>query len=154
YTEIHKEGNIEIWFSPESNCDLLIEREIKNANFLINFATFTFTSKNIAEKLIEKLKNRVEVKGIIENYNIAPYSVFYILLSYGCDIKKSCTSGFIHDKFFIFDKKKVITGSFNPTKSAKENVEIICFINDKRIAEIFYREWKSLYLFKSIKEDI
>ncbi|MCX7917579.1 MAG: phospholipase D-like domain-containing protein, partial [bacterium] len=64
------------------------------------------------------------------------------------------TSGFIHDKFFIFDKKKVITGSFNPTKSAKENVEIICFINDKRIAEIFYREWKILYLFKSIKEDI
>ena len=61
-------------------------------------------------------------------------------------------SGFLHDRFFIFDRKRVITGSFNLTKSAKNNIELILFINDKKIAEEFYKEWKSLYLFKSIVE--
>jgi phosphatidylserine/phosphatidylglycerophosphate/cardiolipin synthase-like enzyme len=154
YTEIFKNRNIEIRFSPENDCEELIESEIKNSNFLINFATFSFTNRNIAEKIIEKRKEGVMVKGIIENFNIYPYSVFYLLLSYRCDVRKSCISGLLHDKFFIIDREKVITGSFNPTKSAKENVELVCLIKDKNLAEKFYNEWRYLYLFKSIEEDI
>ena len=150
---ISKDKKIEIWFSPENNCDELIEREIEKSIKSINFATYTFTNRQLAEELIKKSKEgKVEINGIIESYNIQPYSVFYLLLSYGCNVRKSNMSGFLHDKFFIFDKEKIITGSFNPTKRAKGNVELILFINDKRVAESFYREWKSLYLFKSIVE--
>ncbi|MGC9031682.1 MAG: phospholipase D-like domain-containing protein [Minisyncoccia bacterium] len=154
YTEKFKDRNIEIWFSPENDCEGLIEREIENSKKSINFATFSFTNRNIAEKIIEKRNKGLSVKGIIEDYNIFPYSVFYLLLSYNCDVRKSCMSGFLHDKFFIIDREKVITGSFNPTKKAKENVEIVCLINNESIAEKFYREWRFLYLFKSIEEDI
>ncbi|HOK55798.1 MAG TPA: phospholipase D-like domain-containing protein [bacterium] len=154
YTENFKDRNIEIWFSPENDCEGIIEREIKNSTNSINFATFSFTDTNIAEKIIEKRNEGILVKGIIESYNIFPHSVFYLLLSYGCDVRKSCISGFLHDKFFIIDREKVITGSFNPTKSAKENVELLCLINDRNTAEEFYREWRYLYLFKSTKEDI
>lgn len=154
YTEKFKNRNIEIYFSPENDCERVIEREIENSKFSINFAAFSFTNKNIAEKIIEKRKKGLEIKGIIESYNILPYSVFYLLLSYNCNVRKSCMYGFLHDKFFIFDREKVITGSFNPTKSAKENVELLCIIKDKNISDIFYKEWKSLYLFKAIEEDI
>ncbi|MCM8767069.1 MAG: phospholipase D-like domain-containing protein [Candidatus Omnitrophica bacterium] len=153
YTETYIDKKVEIWFSPENDCEKLIEREIGNAKKSINFATFTFTNKEIAEKIIEKQKNNIEIQGIIESYNIFPHSVFYLLLSYNCKVRKSCTAGFLHDKFFIIDREKVITGSFNPTKSAKENVELVCLIKDRKIAEIFYREWWKLYLFKSIKEN-
>ncbi|MCM8785601.1 MAG: phospholipase D-like domain-containing protein [Candidatus Omnitrophica bacterium] len=154
YTETFLDNKLEIWFSPENECEKLIEREIKGSKKSINFATFVFSDKKIAEKIIEKQKNGIEIRGIIESYNIFPYSVFYLLLSYNCKVRKSCISGFLHDKFFIIDREKVITGSFNPTKSAKENVEISCLIKDKNIADIFYKEWQNLYLFKSIKEDI
>jgi len=153
YKFVSEDKKIEIWFSPENNCCELVEREIEKAQKSINFATYVFTDRELAEKLIKKInENKVDVRGIIENNNIQPYSVFYLLLSYGCNIRKSNMSGVLHDKFFIFDKEKIITGSFNPTKSAKENVELILFINDKKVAESFYREWKNLYLFKSIVE--
>jgi Phosphatidylserine/phosphatidylglycerophosphate/cardiolipin synthases and related enzymes len=61
-------------------------------------------------------------------------------------------SGFLHDKFFIFDRERIITGSFNPTKSAKNNIELALFIKDKKVAEKFYSEWKKIYIFKSIVE--
>jgi len=152
FTDRFDSGNIEIWFSPENKCNELIEREIKKAKKSINFATYTFTDRELAEKLIRKTYEKVDVSGIIESYNIQPYSVFYLLLSYGCNVRKSNASGFLHDKFFIFDRERVITGSFNPTKSAKNNIELALFINDKKVAEEFYREWKGLYLFKSIVE--
>lgn len=154
YTEKFNSGNIEIWFSPENDCERLIKEEIEKSKSSINFASYTFTNREIAEKLILKKNEKVEVSGIIESYNIKPYSVFYLLLSYGCNVRKSNFSGLLHDKFFIFDRERVITGSFNPTKQAKENVEILCFIKDKNVAEKFYKEWQSLYLFKSIVEKL
>jgi phosphatidylserine/phosphatidylglycerophosphate/cardiolipin synthase-like enzyme len=147
-----EDKNIEIWFSPENNCEELIRREIKNTKESIIFATYIFTNRELADELIKKTYEKVNVSGIMESYNIKPYSVFYLLLSYGCNVRKSCMSGFLHDKFFIFDKKRIITGSFNPTKSAKNNIELTLFINDEKIAEEFYNEWKRLYIFKSIVE--
>ncbi|MGC8976313.1 MAG: phospholipase D-like domain-containing protein [Candidatus Ratteibacteria bacterium] len=152
YAEKFNSENIKIFFSPENDCELFIKNEIERANSSINFASYTFTNREIAEKLISKRNEGVEVKGIIETYNIKPYSVFYLLLSYNCNVRKSNISGFLHDKFFIFDKERIITGSFNPTKKAKENIEILLFIKDKKIAEKFYNEWRSLYLFKSLSD--
>ena len=145
--------NIEIWFSPEDNCEELIKREIARTKESINFATYAFTNREIAEELVKKRnENKIDVSGIIESYNIQPYSVFYLLLSYGCNARKSNMPGFLHDKFFIFDRERIITGSFNPTKSAKNNIELALFIKDKKVAEKFYSEWKKLYIFKSIVE--
>jgi len=152
YTEIFKDRNIEIWFSPENKCEELIIKELKNARNSIYFASYIFSNEKIAEEIVERKNRGIKVYGIIESFNIT-HSVFNYLLSFGCNIKKSCMAGFLHDKFFIIDRKKVITGSFNPTKQAKENVELVCVINDEKIAEIFYKEWKGLYLFKSTKND-
>lgn len=150
YTEILKEGNIEIWFSPENNCEGKIKKEIKSAKKSINFSTYLFSNRNIAEELIMKRKDGVEIYGIIERQNLY-YSVFYLLESYGCILRKSNMAGLIHDKFFIIDKETVLTGSFNPSSSASKNVELLFIIRDKKIAEKFYKEWKNLWLFKSIK---
>lgn len=144
-------GKIKIWFSPENDCEGVIKDMIENSKKSIYFASYTFTNKEIARKLIEK-REKLEISGIIESDNIVPYSVFYLLLSYGINVKKSNFSGLLHDKFFIFDREKVITGSFNPTEKAKGNFEILLLIEDKNIAEKFYREWRHIYIFKSITE--
>lgn len=144
-------GKVRFWFSPENDCEGVIKDMIENSKKSIYFASYTFTDKEIARKLIEKRK-KLEISGIIESNNIVPYSVFYLLLSYGINVKKSNFSGLLHDKFFIFDREKVITGSFNPTEKAKGNFEILLLIEDKDIAEKFYKEWKQIYIFKSITE--
>lgn len=153
YTEIFKEGNIEIWFSPENDCERLIKKEIRNAKNLINFSTYLFSNRSIANELIIKKKTGVEIYGIIEKQNLY-HSVFYLLESYGCILKKSNMAGLVHDKFFLIDREKVLTGSFNPSLSAYYNVELLCLIKDKKVSEKFYNEWKKLWLFKSIKSEI
>lgn len=150
YTERFKNRNIEILFSPENNCEELILREIKKSKSSINFATYTFSNEKIANCLVEKRGEGIKIAGIIESFNFN-HSVFPYLITFGCDVKKSCMAGLLHDKFFIIDKKKVITGSFNPTKQAKENFEVVCLIENEKVAEIFYKEWEKLYFFKSIK---
>ncbi|MCM8804887.1 MAG: phospholipase D-like domain-containing protein, partial [Candidatus Omnitrophica bacterium] len=54
YTEKFISGNIEIWFSPENDCEELIKKEIDKTESSINFANYTFTNREIAEKMILK----------------------------------------------------------------------------------------------------
>jgi phosphatidylserine/phosphatidylglycerophosphate/cardiolipin synthase-like enzyme len=57
---------IECYFAPEDGVEDQIVDELKNANNSVYFATFTFTSKPIAETLIDLHNQGVKVKGIYE----------------------------------------------------------------------------------------
>ncbi|MFH1399442.1 MAG: phospholipase D-like domain-containing protein [Candidatus Woesearchaeota archaeon] len=51
----------------------------------------------------------------------------------------------MHHKFFIIDNGTVITGSFNPSKSADQsNDENIIIIEDPNLVERFRQEFQSL----------
>ena len=51
-------------------------------------------------------------------------------------------SGIAHNKVMIIDKKKVITGSFNFTKSADtRNAENVLLIDDANIAAQYFLNW-------------
>lgn len=152
YTNFYDSEEIKIRFSPENDCFEFLTEEIGNSKSSIYFATYEFTDKKLAEKLIEKRRENIIVRGIIENNNIVPNSVYFLLLSYGCDIKKSCSSGLLHNKFFIIDMQKIITGSYNPSLSAKKNNEIMILIKNKDIAEKFYKEWRKLFYFNSLRD--
>jgi len=148
--KFYQEKKFEVYFSPENDCEEKIKEIISSANSDIYFAQFDFTSENIAEEIIEKKKMGINVYGIIEKTKVSPYSVFYFLKDFNCEMKKSNTAGLLHDKFFIIDKKIAIIGSYNPTKSAKENTECLIIIKDENISEKLLKEWKKLWRWYSI----
>lgn len=148
--EIYEDGVYHIYFSPETNCESIIIQNISKARKSIHFLHYQFTSEEIAKAIIRKKLSGVDVYGIVEPVSIEPYSVFYPLLDYGCRLKKSNRAGFLHDKLFIIDEEVVITGSYNPTASAKRNTECLLIINDKEISQKLLKEWKKLWLFYSL----
>lgn len=148
--EIFKKEKIEIYFSPENNVEKKIIEEIKKAKSYIYFACFFLTSENIARALIKQKIKGIEEKGIFENYNTSTNSLFYILSDSGIDVRKSNIAGFLHDKFFVIDGKTVITGSYNPTVSAKKNYETIIILRKERIAELYKKEWVKFWRWKCL----
>jgi len=147
---IFKKEEIEIYFSPENNVEKKIIEEIKKAKSYIYFACFFLTSENIAKALIKQKIKGIEEKGIFENYNISRNSSFYILNDFGINVRKSNMAGFLHDKLFVIDGKTVITGSYNPTVSAKKNHETVIILREEKIAEIYKKNWKNLWRWKCL----
>ncbi|MFP4189961.1 MAG: phospholipase D-like domain-containing protein [Candidatus Woesearchaeota archaeon] len=138
---------IENHFCPEDRCEAQILRHIEQADDSIHFMTFSFTSKAIAEDIIEKMEE-VRVKGIFENWGAgSEWSQYQTLnrLDTGNFIRKNI-KGKMHHKVFIIDEKTIITGSYNPSKNANtNNDENIVIIHDKEISKEFLEEFNLVW---------
>ncbi|MCX8082828.1 MAG: phospholipase D-like domain-containing protein [bacterium] len=150
FEEVYEDSIYRIYFSPDTDCESIIVNELSKARDTIHFAHYRFTSEKIARAIILKKFTGVKVYGIMDASGIEPYSFFYPLSYYGCKLKKSNLAGLLHDKLFIIDGETVITGSYNPTTSAKKNTECLIIIKDKKTAEKLLTEWKKLWLFYSL----
>ena len=81
--------------------------------------TFSFTHTGIANEIVMKLHEGVEVKGVFEKRGAGTeYSRFKLLEFQGGEVRKDTNGGTMHHKVFIIDEKIVVTGSFNPSKNA------------------------------------
>ena len=135
----------EFYFCPEDSCADKVINEINKANKSIYFATFSFTHKRIADALVEKSKEGVDIKGLFDKRQISNYSKFDYLSEY-FETKIKDSKYDMHHKFFVIDNETVITGSFNPTNNGDENNdENIAIIKDKTIAEKYVNHFFELW---------
>ncbi|MBN2454432.1 hypothetical protein JXB11_02705 [Candidatus Woesearchaeota archaeon] len=135
------------YFCHEEGCAEIIAEELSGAEEEVVFASYTLTHPLIATELILSHHNGVEVRGIIEKNNInSRYSQYQRLLEQGVNVKHDSNSALMHHKFFVIDKKTVITGSFNPTKSADSvNDDNLIVIRDSRIAVKYANEFDRMW---------
>lgn len=141
------EAQAKAYFSLHDNPEEAIVRELEKAKESIHFALFTFTSSKIADVLIHKFAENVEVKGILEKDQDSSFSQYHPLKKLKMPVEQDGNFYFMHHKFFIIDKKIVITGSFNPTWRANyQNRENLLVIQSPHLAaqyeEEFYGLWK------------
>ncbi len=74
------------------------------------------------------------------------YNQYKNLIANNIKIKKDTNPAIMHHKVFIIDNRTLITGSYNPTKSANtKNDENILIIHDERIAKKYLEEFEKLY---------
>ena len=108
--------------------------------------TFSFTHEGIANILLLKNVDGVEVKGVMEVKQISEYSQFNRLLQNGIDVHRDGNKYNLHHKVFIIDEKIVVTGSFNPsTNGDQRNDENVIIIEDEGIAKQFVDEFWKVY---------
>ncbi len=138
---------IENYFCPEDNCGEKIEEVLGEAEESIYFMLFSFTHTGIANEIVRRIFNDVDVKGIFEKRGAgSEYSRYKLLKYQGAELRKDSNGGAMHHKVFIVDNKTVITGSFNPSKNADtRNDENILIIYDKDIAEKYLEEFKNVW---------
>ena len=136
---------IKVYFSPHGGCTEAVVDSIKQAKKSVLVEAYSFTSKPIAEALVEAEKRGVDVEVILDkSQETAKGSDAELIAENGIPTFIDAAYRIAHDKVMILDGKKVITGSFNFTKSAEDyNAENMLVIsNNPKLALSYTEVWK------------
>lgn len=140
----------------ESNSSTPISKallvEINKAKHSIDFAIYGLRNQTeILNALIKAKKRGVRIRGIVDKdtKNNNYYSSTNLLYNYfdiHDDYKKSA-SYIMHNKFFIFDKQRIFTGSTNISDSGTGgyNANVSTVIEQSSIAKAYTNEFNQMY---------
>lgn len=139
--------------SPNKKCSnelcKAILREINNAQKTIDIAIYGFGEQEEIIYALKRAKERsVEIKVVTdESKNTQTiYPNTYILRKEFLSSKDGFES-LMHNKFFIFDDKKVLTGSANisSTDSGGYSANIMTLINSPKLASYYKEEFNQMF---------
>ncbi len=139
-------------------CKALLN-EINSAQNSIDFAIYGYTKTPAIQNALEQAQNRgVKIRFIYDsdeaNKNIYPDTIY--LTKIFTNNNHDLSSKIMHNKFYIFDKKIVYTGSANisNTDLSGFNSNTVIIINSEKIASIYEQEFEQMYKGKFHKEKI
>ena len=137
--------DIRVYFSPHGGCTEAVVRAVKEARKTVLVEAYSFTSEPIAVALIDAEKRGVDVEVILDkSQEQARGSDADLISESGIPTFIDSAYRIAHDKVMIIDGSKVITGSFNFTKSAEDyNAENMLVVsNDPPLADQYAASWK------------
>ena len=140
--------SIEVAFSPHRGGTEAIVKLITEAKQTIRVAAYSFTSKDIAQALIEAHKRGVDVEAVLDKSNAtAKYTSATFLANEGMPTRIDYQYAIMHNKFMVVDGVTVETGSFNYTKAAEEhNAEnVLVLRNAPEVAKQYLARWQELW---------
>ena len=135
------------YFSPGNACENAIIQSIQNAKESIKICVFTISDNDITAAIISAEKRGVSVKVITDNDK---------LNDRGSDVRRISDAGIVvkidqkdshmHHKFCLIDKKILLTGSYNWTRSAAErNQENLLVTEEPEMVKSYLREFEKLW---------
>ena len=135
------------YFSPDTGAASVLIGFIDNCSSTIDVAIYAITHDDIAEALCRAHRRGVEVRVLVDKLQArSKYSDDEKLLLEGISLKEDATSGAMHNKFIIGDRRAIVTGSFNWTKNADErNAENFVIIRLQYVIKEFRREFNRLW---------
>lgn len=132
-----------VCFTPQENCTQKIVATINNAVSNIWVQAYSFTSRPIADALLDATQRGVQVKIIIDKVNLKPGSTPRFLARHQIPVWVDKKPAIAHNKVMIIDQTKVITGSFNFTRAAQfSNAENVLIIDDATLAKKYLQNWQ------------
>jgi len=147
-TCVHAQTNniyIRVYFSPHGGCTEAVVRAVHEAKKQVLVEAYSFTSEPIAVALIDAEKRGVDVEVILDKSQEQARGTEADLISQsGIPTYIDSAYRIAHDKVMIIDGTRVITGSFNFTKSAEDfNAEnLIVISNDPPLADQYTASWR------------
>lgn len=142
------EGNVETYFSPDDQPLERILELLGEAEEEILFFAYAFTSDPLAEAMIRKTEQGLDIQGVLDS------SQSYTGLGgewerfkrSGLDVRLDGNPMKMHHKCILIDRKIVISGSYNFTKSAENfNDENVLIFHDPGLARDFIQEFNRVY---------
>jgi phosphatidylserine/phosphatidylglycerophosphate/cardiolipin synthase-like enzyme len=129
----------------------LIQR-INSAQSTIHIAAFEFNLTPVAEALIAAHQRGVEVLWITDDENGLEvdeeegHGQFAMLKKAGIEVRDDGRGALMHNKFWIFDRKTVWTGSTNITVNGMlHNNNNVIVIESPELAAIYEREFAEMW---------
>jgi phosphatidylserine/phosphatidylglycerophosphate/cardiolipin synthase-like enzyme len=138
---------VETYFSPDDRVLQALLTELHQAEGEVIFLAFTMTSDPIRDALIELRQRGINVRGVADgSQSEAVGSDLSDLLEAGIDLRLTRSGGLMHHKVMVIDKRVVVLGSYNFTRSAEErNDENVLIIHDPDLASIMLLEFDRIY---------
>ncbi|WP_261173334.1 phospholipase D family nuclease [Chromobacterium amazonense] len=141
-------ADYEVGFSPKGGSLALVLQGIDGAKSSILVAAYSFTSKPIAESLLNTHKRGVKVQVVAdEKSNGKGYSAAQFLANQGVPVRLNGNYAIFHHKFMVIDGQHLETGSFNySAAAANKNAENVLMLrNVKPLADKYAAEWARLW---------
>lgn len=138
------DGTIEVAFSPKAGATELVVKAIVSAKKSIRLAAYSFTSKPIAQALVDAHKRGVDVQIVVDKSQKSErYTSATFLANLGIPTRVDSQHAIQHNKFMVIDGAHVETGSFNYTSAAEQrNAENVMVIwNNPKLAATYTDNW-------------
>jgi phosphatidylserine/phosphatidylglycerophosphate/cardiolipin synthase-like enzyme len=118
------------YFSPKGGCTDVIVQELQHAHREVLVLAYSFTSKAIAQALVDTKLRGVNVEIILDHSNEKEsYSDLHFFVEQGLAPLIDAQHPIAHNKVMIIDGRTLLTGSFNFTNQAEhENAENLLVI--------------------------
>lgn len=146
-----------VFFSPGREPLTAIQSAITFAGRHIDICVFTISDDRITDSLIDKHRSGTRIRLITDNEKLFDMgSDIEKIAAAGIPVKVDLTENHMHHKFALFDKKSLLTGSYNWTRSAEarneENI-LITYVPHVIHAyqEQFDKMWKEMADFEGIR---
>jgi phosphatidylserine/phosphatidylglycerophosphate/cardiolipin synthase-like enzyme len=137
----------QVYFSPGEETREEIVSQIIKAKSKIDICVFTLSDNRITDALIQAWHNGIDIRIITDNdKQFDKGSDIEELSDNGISIRKDLTKHHMHHKFAIFDDLKLLTGSYNWTRSAEtSNQENTIITENKFLIEQYQDIFKELW---------
>jgi phosphatidylserine/phosphatidylglycerophosphate/cardiolipin synthase-like enzyme len=138
----------EVGFAPHRGAIGLVLKAIGESRTGIDVAAYEFTSKAIAQALLEARARGVQVRIVVDaKESRARASKAGFLASQGLSVRCNGHYSIHHNKFMVIDGHTVETGSFNYTEAAIErNAEnVLVLRNVPDLSATYGKEWQRLW---------
>lgn len=138
---------IQVIFSPEDGAVSNLIALLNDAQVSIRFLAFSFTDYPMAQAMIARTQNGVDVQGVFETFGSnSPRSELRTLWCAGLNVRQDGNGSFLHHKVIVIDNSIVVTGSLNFSSSADEdNEENVIIIDNPEIAALFLQEYQKVW---------
>ena len=120
---------------------------VKSATQSIHFMAFSFTDFPLADAMIERSKNGVDVSGVFERVGSDTEAAELKTLMCGqVPVRRDGNPSFLHHKVIVIDERIVVTGSMNYSTNAEEsNDENVLIIDNAEIARLYMQEFERVW---------
>jgi phosphatidylserine/phosphatidylglycerophosphate/cardiolipin synthase-like enzyme len=141
-----------VFFTSQESVEKELIRLIDESHSSIEMALFRFASRPLAAALARARARNVRVRILLDGHAEANDKASQAALAIAggelrrLDGKRGSSQGIMHHKFVLFDRRKVVTGSFNWTSGAEHvNYENALLTDDANVVSSYSREFERLW---------
>lgn len=146
---VQKNGKMlaEVHFSPGDSCRKRIVDLFRTARECADVCVFTITDDRISDAILDAHRRGTRVRVVSDNEKAYdPGSDLDRLKDAGVPVAVDVSPNHMHHKFAVFDRKVVLSGSYNWTRSAADlNEENVFVCDDARVIGAFQGEFDRLW---------
>ena len=139
---------LEVYFSPEDGVSAHLVDLLRSARKSIRILAYSFTSDDLADAVLERSRQGVDVTGVFEAQQAASNTggEYERLKQAGLDVRLDGNPRNMHHKVILIDDQIVVFGSYNFTANAeRKNDENLLVIHNPDIASQFLEEFKRIF---------